>query len=277
MYVTDNDVSFLCLNGGIGQYNFREQVEQPGSSLSIASIEIYDRKSDNTFYLETTKASTLSYKHNQVAFHFVYPEFSKKTFHVECILEGYDNRWIPANEQLAILYQNLPPGEYNLKARVVDSSRNELSSLAYSFRIKNPWYKTWWAYLSYILLLLLIVGLFIKAHIRRIVEKKNRLFEEQEKKRVAQIDRQEREITSLKMTGEADLFIKAAVIVPACDHQPLGFLKGLRTTINSTQWQNKPDRRKQPFKSNKQQHYGRSEWDRFRENFDLIHENFFEG
>ena len=280
VYVTDNDVSFLCLNGGIGQYNFREQVEQPGSSLSIASIEIYDRKSDNTFYLETTKASTLSYKHNQVAFHFVYPEFSKKTFHVECILEGYDNRWIPANEQLAILYQNLPPGEYNLKARVVDSSRNELSSLAYSFRIKNPWYKTWWAYLSYILLLLLIAGLFNKAHIRRIVEKKNRLFEEQEKKRVAQIDRQEREITSLKNDRlEADLVYKGKQLASASmmiiNHSE--FLKGLRTTIQSQILNGKINRTEGNNLLNQINNNitDEAEWDRFQENFDLIHENFF--
>ncbi len=280
VYVTSENTSFFGLNGGIGKYTFGEGRSSPGSLLSISSIETYSRKNDSTFYLETRKKGVLPYQRNNLIFSFVYPEFSKKTFHVECLLEGYDTRWMGTNENLSIAYQNMPAGEYTLKTRVLDSSGNELSATRYSFRIKSPWYETWWAYLLYSLLVLLIGGLFIKNHVRRIVEKKNKLFAEQENKRLAQIDRQEKEITTLKNERlEADLVHKGKQLASASmmiiNHSE--FLKNLRSTIQSHILNGKINRTEGNLLLSQIANNitDEDEWTRFQENFDLIHENFF--
>lgn len=281
VYVIDNNVSFLCLNGGIGKYTLGEKQESPIGILSISFIEAFNRKNDSTLYLETGKKEVLPYQRNNLVFSFVYPEFSKKTFHVECMLEEYDTRWMATNENLSISYQNMPAGEYTLKARVLDSSGNELSTTRYSFRIKNPWYETWWAYLSYSLLVLLIGGLLIKNHVRRIVEKKNKLFAEQENRRLIQIDLQEKEITTLKNERlEADLVHKGKQLASATmmiiNHSE--FLKNLRSTVQSHILKGKINR----AEGNKlviqieNNITDEDEWSRFQENFDLIHENFFQ-
>lgn len=70
-------------------------------------------------------------------------------------LDGYDHDWhyTDADDRWAT-YQNLPPGRYELRIRALDSYGSQVE-LPYtiSIRVLPPWYRTWWAYLIYILLL----------------------------------------------------------------------------------------------------------------------------
>ena len=74
-------------------------------------------------------------------------------------LEGYDHDWhyTEADNRWAT-YQNLPPGHYELRIRGVDSY-GRLVEMPYtiSVHVLPPWYRTWWAYLVYICLLVLAV------------------------------------------------------------------------------------------------------------------------
>ena len=74
-------------------------------------------------------------------------------------LEGYDHDWhyTEADNRWAT-YQNLPPGHYELRVRGVDSY-GRLVEMPYtiSVHVLPPWYRTWWAYLVYICLLVVAV------------------------------------------------------------------------------------------------------------------------
>lgn len=69
-------------------------------------------------------------------------------------LEGYDRQWrhTSAGERRAT-YQNLPPGNYSLQLRAYDS-HGRLVELprTIAVRVLPPWYRTWWAYIVYLLL-----------------------------------------------------------------------------------------------------------------------------
>jgi ligand-binding sensor domain-containing protein/AraC-like DNA-binding protein len=69
-------------------------------------------------------------------------------------LEGYDHDWniTGANDRSAT-YQNLPEGSYKLRLQATDSY-GCVVELPYSIsvRVLPPWYRTWWAYLIYVLL-----------------------------------------------------------------------------------------------------------------------------
>lgn len=70
-------------------------------------------------------------------------------------LEGYDRDWHHTDAQSRVAtYQNLPPGTYHLQLRAVDSY-GRLVEMPYSIEIcvLPPWYRTWWAYLVYVILL----------------------------------------------------------------------------------------------------------------------------
>ena len=92
-------------------------------------------------------------------------EFSLLAYHnpQECKysyrLEGYDHDWhySDADDRWAT-YQNLPPGHYELRVRGVDSY-GRLVEMPYtiSVHVLPPWYRTWWAYLIYICLLVVAV------------------------------------------------------------------------------------------------------------------------
>ncbi len=172
VHLSDSGISYFCLNGGIGRYTFLGGETQEAGELQISYIKYYDRKNDQTFYLDPDEKGVIAFQNNDIGFQFTHPEFSKKVFIVECFLHGYDNRWVNTDENLSISYNNLPANDYILDTRVLDSSGNQLSALRFSFRVKNPWYKTWWAYLSYIVILLLFTGLLTKNHIQRVVQKK---------------------------------------------------------------------------------------------------------
>lgn len=280
VYVAGDDVTYFCLNGGIGRYKFPEEILQESSDLQISSVEYYDRTNDRTFYLDPGIKGVIAYKNNDIVFQFSHPEFSKKIFRVECFLHGYDNRWVTADENLAISYNNLPADEYILNARVLDNSGNELSAVSFSFRIKNPWYKTGWAILSYIIAILLLGGLIIKKNVQKIIRKKNKLFIEQENRRLAQLERQEKEITSLRNEKlETELTFKSKELASATmliiNHSE--FLRNLRSTIQNQILTGKINRTEgnELVKTIGNNLSDEDEWTLFQENFDLIHQNFF--
>lgn len=280
VYISDDQTTYFCLNGGIGRYTFSDDLPSDESILHLSSVEYYDRKNDRTFFLDPKKKAMIAYKHNDIGFQFMHPEYSKKLFRVECYLDGYDSRWINTDEKLSISYNNLPAADYILKARVLDNSGKVLSAVSFSFRIKSPWYKTWWAYISYALIILLITGIYIENHVRKIVQKKNKLFTEQENRRLAQLDKQEKEITALRNEKlEADLTYKSKELASATmmiiNHTE--FLKNLRTYLQTHMLSGKINRKEgnELLEMINRNLSEEDAWSVFQENFDLIHENFF--
>ena len=75
--------------------------------------------------------------------------------HYAYLLEDYDHDWnmTEADDRTAT-YQNLPEGRYELRLRATDSyGRTVELPYSISVRVLPPWYRTWWAYLIYVLLL----------------------------------------------------------------------------------------------------------------------------
>lgn len=69
-------------------------------------------------------------------------------------LEGYDDwQYLPANVHSAS-FDRLPSGHYKLHLKAADS-HGQWSEMPYTIdvRVLPPWYRTWWAYIIYILLL----------------------------------------------------------------------------------------------------------------------------
>jgi signal transduction histidine kinase len=153
--------------GGIGGLN----AFFPGSSNKtlpkpvLTNLMVSGKSADdiaNEIGLETNiseaKSITLPFIYNNLSLefasiHFSRPEKNKLAF----MLEGIDEDWNFSNRRFAS-YSNLPPGDYEFKIRGANGDgiwNPEISSLKIS--ITPPWWRTWWAYSLYGILVLFLL------------------------------------------------------------------------------------------------------------------------
>ena len=91
----------------------------------------------------------------------------------QCMLDGYDEGWVDIdNKQRVVRYTAVPPGNYKLSYRI--GNRKGIWSAETSdiwFKIKKPFYITWWFITFVISFVILLLFLYIK---RREFDLKNK-------------------------------------------------------------------------------------------------------
>ena len=100
----------------------------------------------------TQQVPELAYKFNALRFEYTalsYDRPAENRYRVW--LEGFDSNWSDWTEETKKDYTNLPEGDYvfRVKARNVYGLESEEGH--FTFSIDPPWYRSWWAYLSYLL------------------------------------------------------------------------------------------------------------------------------
>jgi signal transduction histidine kinase/DNA-binding response OmpR family regulator len=155
------------INGKIPVLNGHREDQNPGQSL-----------------LE------FEYKNRNIRFKFAAPFFEdeKRTAYAYR-LEGYDDDWAPFSTETQKDYTNLGPGTYTFRARAINLYGDLSKEALYRFKILPPWYQTWWAFLIYGAIALLILYLVVKWRSRRLVQEKQKL-EQIIKERTEEINRQ---------------------------------------------------------------------------------------
>lgn len=101
-------------------------------------------------------------------------------------LEGFDRNWIVTKESQSENYLNLSPGKYTFKVRSKMENGQWSQAGEFSFHILPPWYKTWWAYLIFAVLILILLRLYIVFRSRKL-KKENKILDEKVKHRTKQL------------------------------------------------------------------------------------------
>ena len=97
-----------------------------------------------------------------------YSDASKNKLSV--FLEGYDNNWRSLGSVRSINYTNLDPGKYILKAKGASAFGVWTDKpITYTIIITPPWWRSWWAYLFYV-----VIGLAFLYSIRSFELKRQR-------------------------------------------------------------------------------------------------------
>ncbi len=107
-----------------------------------------------------TKEIILSYELNVFSFQFSSLDYnSPQSNQYAYIMEGFDKDWTYSGSRQFATYTNLDPGSYIFRVKATNSdgiwSKNEVSL---NVLINPPWWKTGWAYSTYIFLI--VAGLF---------------------------------------------------------------------------------------------------------------------
>jgi hypothetical protein len=114
----------------------------------------------------------LSYNENVFSFEFAALDFnSPPSIQYAYKMEGFDEDWIQSGSRRFVTYTNLSPGEYKFKVKSTNADGvwvDNITSL--SVMIGSPWWATGWAYVLYVLII--VVGLFA---IRRFELNRSRL------------------------------------------------------------------------------------------------------
>jgi signal transduction histidine kinase/ligand-binding sensor domain-containing protein len=146
-------------------------------------------------------------------------------------LEGLDKEWSPVSSNTEAVYANIPPGEYTfmVKAMNNDGFWNETPT-TFSFRIKPPWWGTWYFYLVLAILILTGITLTVRFRIKRIEAKKqeleqivlekttevrnqNRLLEKQKQEMMIQAENLQASYTNLENLSEIGKTITSQLTV----------------------------------------------------------------
>jgi two-component system, sensor histidine kinase ChiS len=100
----------------------------------------------------------LPYTHNNISFEFVGIE-TARPFLVEYqfMLAGNDKHWSALTNKTMAEYNNLGLGKYAFKLRAKSPDGIWSDPISFSFKVLPPWWLTWWANVSYLLLFLLVL------------------------------------------------------------------------------------------------------------------------
>ncbi|HEX5690381.1 MAG TPA: triple tyrosine motif-containing protein, partial [Roseiflexaceae bacterium] len=87
----------------------------------------------------------------------------------QTMLEGFDHDWSAWTTETRRDYTNLPPGTYRFRVKALSALGQASTEGEYRLTILPPWYRTWWAYALYALLLAAAIYAATRLLRRRIV------------------------------------------------------------------------------------------------------------
>ena len=152
-------ISTLRLN----ENNGKEQIVFSGLELFGQLVEVGAEFNGRIILdeaLDQQRSITLKYHENQFTILMASDNggVNNKTRFAYC-LKGFNDTWIKtSNGQADITYMGLPSGNYTLRVRVLHDDGtmdDEISEL--DIEILSPWYRSWWAWIIYTLLIVILI------------------------------------------------------------------------------------------------------------------------
>ena len=191
--------------GGSGGYN-RFQAEnlefnKMPPPIVLTGLSVMNEPVDWAVATDVTRALELGYSDNIVTFDVAALDYAAPEKNLYAYrLDGFDARWNDLGNDRRITYTNLDGGDYTLRVKASNSDGvwNE-SSFSIPVSVAHPPWRTWWAYLGYLLAVALVVFYFWNRQqqkLRREFEYSRRL-EHEVKERTKLLDRRNSELKDL--------------------------------------------------------------------------------
>ncbi|MEM6396347.1 MAG: two-component regulator propeller domain-containing protein [Bacteroidota bacterium] len=138
--------------------------EQNTSTLPSVKLKLFTRAADNTWQAIADYSDLdIPFAKNQIRFQFNQAIFDRPT-EFKYRLLGLNEGWSDWSDRSSKEYASLAVGDYTFELR--NKWTNQLSSIEFS--VQPPWYKTLWAYLSYLALFLMAGRFALLWHEKRL-------------------------------------------------------------------------------------------------------------
>ena len=134
----------------------------------------------------------LNFNENDFNFDFIALDYiNPKKNQFAYMLEGYDEDWLyPGNKRTAN-YTNMSPGDYTFRVKASNNNgywNEEGASIA--LVIHPPFWKTWWAYSIYAIILFSLIYILRRNELKRLRLKRDLEFEHIQTEKLIEIDRE---------------------------------------------------------------------------------------
>ena len=118
----------------------------------------------------------IEYKDRNLHFEFAAPFFeAENETKYQFFLEGYDEGWSVWQKDSKRNYTNLDSGQYKFRVRARNVFQHTGKEDVFQFKILPPWYKTWWAFLLYGIVFLLLTYLLVRLRSHKLELDKQKL------------------------------------------------------------------------------------------------------
>ncbi|PJA07048.1 MAG: hypothetical protein COX70_08250, partial [Flavobacteriales bacterium CG_4_10_14_0_2_um_filter_32_8] len=138
-----------------------------------------------TAFYPLPKKLVLPYKFNHISFNYNAIELARPYLvKYQYMLEGMDEDWSAITTKTDVNYTNLSEGTYTFKLKALYTGASAKTGgdwsepITYTFKVLPPWYRTWWMYTVYGLLLVAIIVFIVWWNGRRLRAKAKELTEE---------------------------------------------------------------------------------------------------
>ncbi|MBS1505451.1 MAG: GHKL domain-containing protein [Bacteroidetes bacterium] len=123
-----------------------------------------------------TQNPVVEYKNNRIAFDFAAPFFDKEEETLYSYrLQGMGDGWSEWDKMYYKEYTNVYEGKYEFQVKAKNIYGVESTVATYSFTVLPPWYRTWWAYTLFALLVTLCITVLIRQRTKNINRRRKEL------------------------------------------------------------------------------------------------------
>ncbi len=195
VYTEPNGIIWIATNKGLYSFNLTQNIKKTKILTYISKLKI--NVNDSIIYFDSLKKDQIlsfDYKYNNLTFYFYMPYYVEEGYtEYSYKLEGFDNQWSTWSYETKAIYTNITEGEYTFWVKARNIYLEESIPAKITIIIHPPWYRTIWAYISYVILAIMMIVIIIKLYTRKLEADKRRL-EKIVEERTQEIVRQKNEI-----------------------------------------------------------------------------------
>ncbi len=147
---------------------------------------------------------SLAYNNNYLTFKFIgITQKSPRKTQYCYKLEGMDENWNTITSLTEAHYGNLPAKTFTFKVKAMNCEGYWSDELQYSFTIRPPWWKTWWAYILYVVSSISAIVFYIKRR-EKTLKERQKVLEQTVEERTAEVVSEKRIVEKQKAELEIE-------------------------------------------------------------------------